>query len=198
VSNNLMRKLRPALTLVVLMTLLLGIVYPMAVTALSRILFPAQAAGSLLRDGQTLIGSRLIGQHFAEAKYFWGRPSATTPQPYNGMASGGSNLGPSNPALLDQVDANIQLLKDQAVHTGAVPVELVTGSGSGLDPHISVAGAQYQVARIANARHMAPDAVRALIDRLQSGPLLGVIGESQVNVLELNMALDHAPAPRSR
>jgi potassium-transporting ATPase KdpC subunit len=192
-----MRKLRPALTLVTLMTFLLGIVYPLAVTAVSRILFPVQAGGSLLRDGQTLIGSKLIGQHFADPKYFWGRPSATAPQPYNGAASGGSNLGPLNPALLEQVDTNIQLLKNQAVQAGAVPVELVTASGSGLDPHISVAGAQYQVARIASARHMTPVAVVALIDRLQSGPLLGIVGESQVNVLELNMALDHA-APRPR
>jgi potassium-transporting ATPase KdpC subunit len=192
-----MRKFRPALTLVTLMTLLLGVVYPLAVTAVSRIVFPAQAAGSLLREGETLIGSKLIGQHFADPKYFWGRPSATAPQPYNGAASGGSNLGPLNPALLEQVDANMLLLKGHAadggaVQVGAVPVDLVTASGSGLDPHISVAGAQYQIARIANARHMTPDAVRALIDRLQSGPLLGIVGESQVNVLELNMALDHA------
>jgi potassium-transporting ATPase KdpC subunit len=197
-----MREFRPALTLVTLMTLLLGIVYPLAVTAVSRIVFPVQAAGSLLREGATLTGSKLIGQHFADPKYFWGRPSATAPQPYNGAASGGSNLGPLNPALLEQVDANMLLLKGHvadggavhtdAVYTGAVPVDLVTASGSGLDPHISVAGAQYQVARIADARHMTADAVRALIERLQSGPLLGMVGESKVNVLELNMALDHA------
>jgi K+-transporting ATPase ATPase C chain len=185
------------------MTFLLGIVYPLAVTAVSRILFPVQAAGSLLHAGQTLIGSRLIGQHFADPKYFWGRPSATTPQPYNGTASGGSNLGPLNPALLEQADANILLLKGGAVHTdavqaGAVPVDLVTASGSGLDPHISIAGARYQVARIAAARRMKPAAVAALIDRLQNGPLLGIIGEAQVNVLELNMALDHASAPGPR
>ncbi len=201
-----MRKLRPALTLVALMTFLLGIVYPLAVTAVCRIMFPAKAAGSLLHDGQTLIGSELIGQPFADPKYFWGRPSATAPQPYNGTASGGSNLGPLNPALLEQVDAKIQLLEAHAaaadavqtaaVPAGAVPVDLVTASGSGLDPHISVAGAQYQVARVAGARHMKPDVVRALIDRLQSGPLLGIIGESQVNVLQLNMALDHAPGSR--
>ncbi len=192
-----MRNLRPALTLLAFMTLLLGFIYPLAVTAVSRVLFPAQAAGSLLHEGETLIGSKLIGQHFADPSYFWGRPSATAPQPYNGAASGGSNLGPMNPALLEQVDANVQLLKGDPVHTDAVPVDLVTASGSGLDPHISVAGAQYQVARIAGARHMAPTAVRALIERLQSAPLLGIIGEWQVNVLELNMALDRAaPKPR--
>ena len=203
-----MRNLRPALTLLALLTLLLGIIYPLIVTALSRALFPAQAAGSLLYEGNTLIGSKLIGQQFSAPQYFWGRPSATAPQPYNGTASGGSNLGPLNPALLEQVDANLRLLQGGgavqagavqagAVHTGAVPVDLVTASASGLDPDISVAGAQYQVARIASARHMSPPAVHALIDRLQSGPLLGIIGEWQVNVLELNMALDRAaPKPR--
>jgi K+-transporting ATPase ATPase C chain len=190
-----MRTLRPALVLVALMTFMLGVVYPLAVTALSRILFPAQAAGSLLHEGDTLVGSKLIGQHFADPKYFWGRPSATAPQPYNGTASGGSNLGPLNPALLEQVDANMQALQAQGPQPGAVPVDLLTASGSGLDPQISVAGAQYQVPRVAGARHVAPAAVRALIERLQTAPLLGIIGESQVNVLELNMALDHVPAP---
>jgi K+-transporting ATPase ATPase C chain len=187
-----MQKLRPALSLVVFMTLALGVVYPLLVNAVSRVVFPRQAAGSLLYHGATLIGSELIGQHFADPKYFWGRPSATAPQPYNGAASGASNLGPLNPALLDQVDANLKELKDaQPAQADAVPVDLVTASASGLDPHISVAGAQFQVARIAGARHMTPAAVHALIGRLQSGPLFGFIGESQVNVLELNLALDH-------
>jgi K+-transporting ATPase ATPase C chain len=172
------------------MTFMLGIVYPLIVTAVSRLAFPTQAAGSLLHEGGNLIGSKLIGQHFSDPKYFWGRPSATTPQPYNGEASGGSNLGPLNPALLDQVDANAKPLR--AAPTLAVPVDLVTASGSGLDPHISVAGAHFQAARIAEARHMAPAAVHRLIDRLQRGALFGVIGEAQVNVLELNMALDHS------
>jgi K+-transporting ATPase ATPase C chain len=187
-----MRNIRPALSLVVFMTLALGIVYPLLVTAVSRLVFPRQAAGSLLHEDGTLIGSKLIGQHFSDPKYFWGRPSATAPQPYNGAASGASNLGPLNPALLDQVDANLKALRAaQPAPADAVPVDLVTASASGLDPHISVAGAQFQVVRIAAARHMSPAAVQALIQRLQSDPLLGFIGESQVNVLELNMALDH-------
>jgi K+-transporting ATPase ATPase C chain len=188
-----MRSVRPALSLVLFMTFTLGIVYPLIITGVSRLVFPAQAAGSLLHEGGTLIGSRLIGQHFSDPKYFWGRPSATAPQPYNGEASGGSNLGPLNPALLDQVDANLKSLRtaQPADHAAAVPVDLVTASGSGLDPEISVAAAHFQADRVAEARHMPAAAVHALIDRLQSSPLFGIIGESQVNVLELNMALDH-------
>jgi K+-transporting ATPase ATPase C chain len=201
-----MSNLRPALTLVILMTFALGIVYPLAITGVSSLVFPGQAAGSLLREGATLMGSKLIGQQFSEPRYFWGRPSATAPQPYNGLASGGSNLGPLNPALLDQVEANLKSLEAAqpaqaaavqagteqagARQAGAVPVDLVTASASGLDPNLSVAGAQFQAARIADARHMAPAAVQALIERMQSRPLFGIIGESQVNVLELNMALD--------
>jgi len=190
-----MRYFRPALSLVAFMTLALGIVYPLALTAVSQMLFPAQASGSLLHQGTTLIGSKLIGQHFSDPKYFWGRPSATAPQPNNALASGGSNLGPLNPALLDQVDTNIKALKaalapGSAKEPGNVPVDLVTASASGLDPDISAAGAQYQVARVALARNLTPAAVQALIMRLQKGPLFGIIGESQVNVLELNIALD--------
>jgi K+-transporting ATPase ATPase C chain len=185
-----MRYLRPALSLVAFMTLALGIVYPLALTGMSRVLFPAQASGSLLHKDTTLIGSKLIGQHFSDPGHFWGRPSATAPQPYNGVASGGSNLGPLNPALLDQVDTNIKALNAEGPEPGKVPVDLVTASGSGLDPDISVAGAQYQVARVARARNLAPATVQALITRLQKAPLFGVIGESRVNVLELNMALD--------
>ena len=187
-----MRYFRPALSLVAFMTLALGIVYPLVITGLSRMLFPAQASGSLLHKGTTLIGSELIGQHFSDPGHFWGRPSATAPQPNNGSASGGSNLGPLNPALLDQVDTNIKALKAEGApqQPGNVPVDLVTASASGLDPDISVAGAQYQVARVARARNLPPAAVQALIRRLQKAPLFGIIGESQVNVLELNMALD--------
>ena len=190
-----MRYLRPALSLVVFMTLALGIVYPLALTGVSRLLFPAQASGSLLHKDTTLIGSKLIGQPFSDPGHFWGRPSATAPQPYNGTASGGSNLGPLNPALLDQVDTNLKALKaaeapDSGSDPGKVPVDLVAASGSGLDPDISVAGAQYQVARVARARNLAPATVQALITRLQKAPLFGIIGESRVNVLELNMALD--------
>jgi K+-transporting ATPase ATPase C chain len=192
-----MRYFRPALILVVLMTLTLGVIYPLLVTGISMLVFPRQAAGSLLHNGNTLVGSKLIGQHFSEPKYFWGRPSATTPQPYNGAASGASNLGPLNPALLDQVDMNIKALRavqtqDGNTPTSPVPVDLVSASASGLDPDISVAAAEYQVARVAKARGMAPAAVEAIIGRLQTGALFGIIGESQINVLELNMALDGA------
>jgi potassium-transporting ATPase KdpC subunit len=199
-----MRYFRPALSLVVIMTLTAGVLFPLLVTGMSKMLFPRQAAGSLLHAGSSLVGSELIGQPFSDPKYFWGRPSATAPQPYNGAASGGSNLGPLNPALLDQVDMNLKALRAAQAQdsdaapalTGpaatAVPVDLVTASASGLDPHISVAAAEYQVARVAQARGMAPSAVEALIARLQTGALFGIIGESQVNVLELNMALDGA------
>jgi K+-transporting ATPase ATPase C chain len=192
-----MRYFRPALSLVVIMTLALGVIYPLLVTGAAKLVFPNQASGSLVHEGNALVGSKLIGQHFSEPKYFWGRPSATAPQAYNGAASGGSNLGPLNPALLDQVDANIKALRavqPQETNSAStpVPVDLVTASASGLDPHISVAAAKYQVARVAQARRMTPAAVEALIARFETEPLLGVIGESQVNVLELNRALDGA------
>jgi K+-transporting ATPase ATPase C chain len=189
-----MRSVGPALIIVLFMTFSLGIVYPLLMAGLGRVLFAEQAAGSLLHAGGTLIGSKLIGQHFSDPKYFWGRPSATAPQPYNGDASGGSNLGPLNPLLLEQVDANLLSLRtaQPADHAAAVPVDLVTASASGLDPDISVAGAHFQADRVAAARHMPPAAVHALIERLQSGPLFGIIGESRVNVLELNMALDQS------
>jgi K+-transporting ATPase ATPase C chain len=192
-----MRYFRPALSLVVMMTLALGVIYPLLVTGAAQLVFPNQASGSLVHEGNALVGSKLIGQHFSEPKYFWGRPSATAPQAYNGAASGGSNLGPLNPALLDQVDANIKALRavqPQETNSAStpVPVDLVTASASGLDPHISVAAAKYQVARVAQARRMTPAAVEALIARFETEPLLGVIGESQVNVLELNRALDGA------
>jgi K+-transporting ATPase ATPase C chain len=180
------------------MTLALGVVYPLLVTGAAKLIFPNQASGSLVHEGGALVGSKLIGQHFSERKYFWGRPSSTAPQAYNGAASGGSNLGPLNPALLDQVDANIKALRAAqpqgtgSATTNPVPVDLVTASASGLDPDISVAAAEYQVARVAEARSMAPAAVEALIARLKSDALFGVIGESQVNVLQLNMALDGA------
>jgi K+-transporting ATPase ATPase C chain len=184
-------QLRPALTLLLLLLVLTGIVYPLAVTVAARLLFPDQAAGSLVRrDGHT-VGSLLIGQSFTDPGHFWGRPSATTPQPYNGTASGGSNLGPLNPALTDAIRARIAALR--AVDPGnsaPVPVDLVTASASGLDPHISVAAAAYQAARVARARGLAVERVQALIATHTEGRLLGVIGEPRVNVLELNLALD--------
>ena len=183
--------LRPALTLLLLLTGLTGFLYPLAVTGLGAVLFPHQATGSLLvRDGRP-VGSRLIGQAFSDPRYFWGRPSATTPQPYNALASGGSNLGPLNPALQQAVQARVAALRaaDPDNHA-AVPVDLVTASASGLDPEISVAGALYQAGRVARLRGLSPDAVRALIRSGTHGKFLGVFGESRVNVLELNLALD--------
>ncbi|MGO9513722.1 MAG: potassium-transporting ATPase subunit KdpC [Steroidobacteraceae bacterium] len=185
------RTIRPAVSLLVLMTVLLGIVYPLVITGAAKVLFPRQAEGSLIyRDGK-LIGSRLIGQSFSDPKYFWGRPSATTPQPYNGLASGGSNLGPLNPALLDQVKANAKALHDADPHNRQlIPVDLVTASASGLDPHISPAAAHYQAARVAGARKLALAQVEALIKVHEQGRLFGLIGERRINVLELNLALD--------
>jgi K+-transporting ATPase ATPase C chain len=185
------RYLRAALCLIVLMTLLLGVAYPLLITGVAQVALPRQAEGSLIyRNGQ-LIGSSLIGQAFSDPKYFWGRPSATAPQAYNGLASGGSNLGPLNPALIDQVSANLKALHandpDQAA---PVPVDLVTASASGLDPEISLAGARYQIARVARARGIEPSVVEKLIADHAQGRLAGLIGENRVNVLELNLALD--------
>ncbi len=185
------RLIRPAVSLLVLMTLLLGLGYPLVITGLAKIAFPRQAEGSLIyRDGK-LIGSTLIGQSFSDPKYFWGRPSATTPQPYNGLASSGSNLGPLNPALLDQVKANAKALHDvDPDNRRLVPVDLVTASASGLDPDISPAAARYQAARVARARNLPLAQVEALIKSHQRGRLFGFIGERRINVLELNLALD--------
>ena len=193
------RTVRPAVSLLVVMTLALGAVYPLAVTGISTIVFPRQSEGSLLtRDGK-LIGSRLIGQSFADPKYFWGRPSATTPQPYNGIASTGSNLGPLNPALIDNVKAAARALRDaDPGNTQPIPVDLVTASASGLDPDVSVAGAHYQAGRVAGARNMPVAEVEALIAAHEQGRFLGFVGEPRVNVLELNLALDlHVQAPAS-
>jgi len=183
--------LRPAVVLFVLLMVLTGGVYPLAVTAIAQLLFPHQAAGSLLtRDGRA-IGSELIGQSFSDPGHFWGRPSATTPQPYNGTASNASNLGPLNPALTEAIRARIAALRAaDPANTAPIPVDLVTASGSGLDPHISVAAANYQAARVAHTRGLPLTRVQALIAAHTEGRLLGVIGEPRVNVLELNLALD--------
>ena len=185
------RLLRPAVSLLIVMTILLGIVYPLLTTGVAKLAFPRQAEGSLIdRDGQ-LIGSALIGQSFSDPKYFWGRPSATTPQPYNGLASSGSNSGPLNPALLDAVKANIKALRDaDPDNHQPIPVELVTASGSGLDPDISPAAAQYQAARVARARNLDRARVETMIKAHQRERLFGLIGERRINVLELNLALD--------
>ena len=183
--------LRPALSLLVLMTLLLGLAYPAVVTGIARLAFPDAAAGSLLYEDGRLVGSRLIGQSFTEPRYFWGRPSATAPQPYNALASTGSNLGPLNPALIEQVKADAAALRDaDPAHRTNVPVELVTASASGLDPDISPAAAAWQAPRVAAARGMPLAELQALIARHAKGPLLGLYGEARVNVLELNLALD--------
>ena len=187
----LLASLRPALVLFLLLTVLTGFLYPIVVTGLAQLLFPARAAGSLVtRDGHA-VGSRLIGQSFSDPKYFWSRPSATTPQPYNGTASTGSNLGPLNPALRDAIKPRVAALRAADPGNSApVPIDLVTASASGLDPEISLAAANYQAARVARARGLAPERVQALIAQHAEGTLLGVLGEPRVNVLELNLALD--------
>ncbi|MBS0580839.1 MAG: potassium-transporting ATPase subunit KdpC [Proteobacteria bacterium] len=183
--------LRPAIVLLLLMTALTGLAYPLLITAVAQVLFPSQAAGSVVLRGGRAVGSALIGQSFSDPGHFWGRPSATAPQPYNGTASGGSNLGPLNPALADAVKARIEALRT-ADPAGAVkvPVDLVTASSSGLDPEISLAAADFQAPRIAQARHTSVGAVTALIEAHARGRVLGFLGEPRVNVLELNLALD--------
>ncbi|HLJ38607.1 MAG TPA: potassium-transporting ATPase subunit KdpC [Steroidobacteraceae bacterium] len=182
---------RPALVLFAILTAVTGIVYPLVVTGIGQALFPRQANGSLvLKDGK-VVGSTLIGQSFTAPEYFWSRPSATTPQPYNGTASSGSNLGPLNPALLDAIKPRIDALQAADPDNKApIPVDLITASGSGLDPQESLAAADYQLARVARARGLPQDRVRALIAAHTEGRLLGVLGEPRVNVLELNLALD--------
>ncbi len=189
--NNHLAVLRPALVLFVVLSLLTGLAYPLGVTALARSLFPWQAGGSLiLQDGKP-VGSALIGQNFTDPGHFWGRLSATTPMPYNAASSGGSNLGPLNPALTDTVKARIEALRAADPGNSApVPVDLVTASASGLDPEISPAAARYQVARVARARGLAADGVQALVAAHTEGRLWGIFGEPRVNVLRLNLALD--------
>lgn len=183
--------LRPAVAALVLLSLVTGLVYPALVTGLAQALFPWQARGSRLEAGGRLVGSALIGQGFTAPGYFWSRPSATGPVPYNGAASSGSNLGPSNPALHQAVADRVAALRaaDPSV-SGAVPVDLVTASGSGLDPHITPAAAAWQVARVARARGITEDSVRGLVRRFTAGRQFGLLGEPRVNVLQLNLALD--------
>ena len=194
-----MKHLRPALLMLFVFSVVTGIAYPLVVTGLANVLFRNQAQGSVITRGGRAVGSRLIGQSFEDPRYFWGRLSATGPSPYNAAVSSGSNLGPLNPALIDAVAARVAALK--AADPGAappVPVDLVTASGSGLDPHISSAAAAYQVERVARARGLPADAVRALVTRHTQGRQLGFLGEPVVNVLELNLALDDSgpSAPR--
>jgi K+-transporting ATPase ATPase C chain len=185
------KSFRPAISLLLLMTTLCGLVYPLVITGIARVVFPDQAAGSLIHADGKLIGSQLIGQSFADPKHFWGRPSATTPQAYNALGSTGSNLGPSNPALIDQVKANAKRLRDaDPANLQAIPVDLVTASASGLDPEISRAAADYQAGRVAFARTLPIAEVQSLIAAHSKGRVLGIFGEQRVNVLELNLALD--------
>jgi potassium-transporting ATPase KdpC subunit len=185
-------ELLPALRMLVILSVLTGIAYPLVVTGIAQLVFPRAANGSLITADSKAVGSELIGQPFDDPKYFWSRPSATSPQPYNAMASSGSNQGARNPALADAVTGRIKALRDaDPGNTSPVPVDLVTASASGLDPHISVAAAEYQVARVAKIRGLAPERVRDLVAQATDGRTLGVLGEPRVNVLKLNLALDH-------
>lgn len=188
--------LRPALVLFLVLSLLTGLLYPLLVTGVAQAVFPHQANGSLIqRDGQT-VGSELIGQAFSRPDHFWSRPSATGPMAYNAAASGGSNLGPSHPALAEAVQARIAALRAADPGNNApVPVDLVTASASGLDPHISLAAARYQVARVARVRGLPSEQVNALVDQHTEGAWLGFMGEARVNVLALNLALDAQAKP---
>jgi K+-transporting ATPase ATPase C chain len=191
-------ELRPLFVVFVMLTLLTGVVYPLAVTAVAQVAFPWQANGSLVgpdgeptaADGTAAVGSALIGQQFSSPRYFWGRLSATGPIPYNAAASSGSNLGPLNPALADAATARRDALQQAGDPAGKVPVDLLTASGSGLDPHLSVAGARFQAARVARARGLELHVVDELVQRYTEGRTFGVLGEPRVNVLLLNLALD--------
>jgi K+-transporting ATPase ATPase C chain len=182
---------RPAIVILLLMTVLTGLIYPAAIMEIAQLIFPHQANGSLIERNGQIIGSELIGQDFDDPHYFWGRPSATGPAPYNAAASSGSNLGPTNPALLEAIQARIDaLLAADPGNMLPIPVDLVTASGSGLDPHISVAAARYQIPRIARQRGLSEARVLALVDEYTEGRQLWLLGEPRVNVLKLNLALD--------
>jgi K+-transporting ATPase ATPase C chain len=190
-------QLRPAVALLVLLSAVCCVAYPLAVTGVGKLAFQAQAEGSLVYQGPVLRGSRLIGQAFSSPKYFWGRPSATGPMPDNAAGSSGSNLGPASPAQLAAVRGRVAALRAADPGNSApIPVDLVTASGSGLDPELSVAGALYQVGRVARVRAVAPDRLQALVEAHAVQPAFGFLGEPRVNVLALNMALDAmAPQP---
>ncbi len=185
---------KPAVLLLLLLTLLTGVIYPLVVTAFAQLFYADKANGSLIVDtkGQA-VGSTLIGQSFTQAKYFWGRASATSPYPYNAAASSGSNLGPTNPALMDMVNARVKTLQaSEPSNKAAVPVDLVTASASGLDPHISLAAADYQIKRVAKARNMDENKLRELVNAQTETRQWFIFGEPRINVLQLNLALDQA------
>jgi K+-transporting ATPase KdpC subunit len=184
-------QLRPAIISIAIFTILTGILYPTVITGIAQVIFPHQANGSLTVQNGQVVGSELIGQPFDDPRYFWGRLSATSPYPYNAASSTGSNLGPSNPALSEQVKARIADLKAaDPTNNSLIPVDLVTSSGSGLDPNISVAAAFYQIPRVAKSRGLSQDIVRALVDQSTQGRQFGLLGEPRVKVLDLNLALD--------
>ena len=183
----------PSLRMLVVLTALTGVVYPLVTWGIAQWVFPGAANGSLIAQNGKIVGSALIGQPFDDPKYFWSRPSATSPQPYNGAASSGSNQGPTNPALADAVKDRIKALRDaDPANTATVPADLVTASGSGLDPEISIAAAEYQLARVARARGMPADPVRDLVSANTLRRTFGILGEPRVNVVKLNLALDRA------
>jgi len=186
-------QLRPAITLLALLTVITGVIYPLTVTGLAQVLFPHRANGSLIAEDGQAVGSELIGQPFDDPRYFWGRLSATASFPYNAAASSGSNLGPLNPGLVEAAQARIDALHAaDPDNTSPIPVDLVTASASGLDPHISVAAALYQAPRVARARGLSEEPVRSLVAQFTEGRQFGILGEPRVNVLELNLALDGA------
>jgi len=188
------RQLRPVLMVFLLLTVATGIIYPLLVTGVAQLAFPERANGSLIRREGGYAGSELIGQPFDDPKYFWGRLSATADFPYNSASSSGSNLGPSNPALVEAVKARVEALqKADPGNKSSVPIDLVTSSGSGLDPHITAAAALYQAPRVARARGLSEDQIRRLLDQFSEGRQWGFLGEPRVNVLKLNLALDHLP-----
>jgi K+-transporting ATPase ATPase C chain len=188
-------QLRPALMMLLIVTLLTGGIYPLAVTGLAQLLLPSLANGSLILRHGKVVGSELIGQQFDDPTYFWGRPSATSPFPYNAAASSGSNLGPTNPAFIDAVQGRVAALRAaDPVNDTPIPVDLVTASGSGLDPHMSPAAAEYQLKRVARARGLGENTLRDLVARHTEGREFGVLGERRINVLKLNLALDDLSA----
>lgn len=193
--NRMITQIRPAIALFVILSALTGLIYPLAVTVVAQGIFPAKANGSLILSRGRPVGSELIGQPFQDPKYFWGRLSATPDFPYNAASSSGSNVGPSNPALVDAVKDRIEALhKADLGNRAAIPVDLVTASGSGLDPHISIAAARFQLARVARVRKLSEEDIRRLVEQFTEPRQLGFLGEPRVNVLGLNLALDELNA----